>query len=1128
MAGFWLAAAILIAATLWNLQSTRVYMSASQERGIARKMLVELDRLLMLLQDAETGQRGYLLTGRSEYLAPYTAAQENFEGALAEIRRLNREGGGFEVRLNAIEEQVRTKLNELAETLSVRRRNGAQAAIAIMQTDRGQNAMDELRRLIGTERTKVTRFLDGKTEVSATSARHAMLGLVIGGILSFVLLGVSWRGLKTEVQERQRINDRLADEIALHAATVRAFRDANTVQQAILDSANYAIVSTDIHGVVATFNAGAERMLGYTESEVCGKTTPMPWHVEEEVNFQARELERQLGRKLESPFEAVVWKATQGFADEREWTLVRKDGSRFTSLLSLTALRRPEGDIIGFLGVFSDLTERRRIEAQLNHSRERFELAARGAIDGIWDWNVRTGYFYISDRWFELLGYQPGELPQKLESWYANLHPDEREKVIAAMLAHLDRREPYDIECRLRAKDGSYRWFRACGQASWDAAGVPQRMAGSLTDITERRFAEEKLRFSEERFRSAIEYSAIGIALVGLDGRWLQVNRAMCSILGYTAEELYPLTFQDITHPDDLETDLTHVDDMIAGRLSSYQMEKRYLRKNGAVVWALLNVSLVRGGTGEPIHFVSQVQDITARKQSELHRAALLGVSVALAESTSLEEAALRILEAVCTHLPWDFGSVWKVTSPDAPLQCLALWPVGDPAMAAFETATRSIPFHRGTGLPGQIWERARTRWIPDLPSAPNFPRGVAAARSGLHAAFGFPIILGGEVRGVVEFFSREVRDPDSASEELFASIGSQIGQVMERWRAGELLAANEALLRQFVRHTPAAVAMLDTSMCYLQASDNWMRDYHLQGQSVLGRCHYEVFPDIPERWKEIHRRVLAGAVERCDEDPFLRADGTTEWLQWEVRPWQKAGGEIGGLIFFTQVITERKRAEQAVKESLAEKEILLKEIHHRVKNNMQVISSMLNLQAGYVEDPGMRALFTDCQDRVQSMALIHEKLYRSQNLATIEFGAHVRDVAEILFRSHIAPTELRRVRLEVEADPATLDIDTSIPAGLVLNELLTNALKYAFPGQRAGVIKVTFKSEEPGKLLISVADNGVGMPAGLEEGRGRSLGLKMIRSLTRQISGTLEIRRNNGTECRVVFPGPLLAVLSS
>ncbi len=139
---------------------------------------------------------------------------------------------------------------------------------------------------------------------------------------------------------------------------------------------------------------------------------------------------------------------------------------------------------------------------------------------------------------------------------------------------------------------------------------------------------------------------------------------------------------------------------------------------------------------------------------------------------------------------------------------------------------------------------------------------------------------------------------------------------ITERKRTEDALASSEKLLRQLIKHTPAAVAMFDTEMRYLQASDRWITDYHLEGKDVIGRSHYEVFPDLPEHWKEIHRRVLLGQTDRCDEAMFERADGGVEWLEWEVRPWHAAENMIGGLIMFTQVITERKRTESKLRES--------------------------------------------------------------------------------------------------------------------------------------------------------------------------------------------------------------------
>ena len=147
----------------------------------------------------------------------------------------------------------------------------------------------------------------------------------------------------------------------------------------------------------------------------------------------------------------------------------------------------------------------------------------------------------------------------------------------------------------------------------------------------------------------------------------------------------------------------------------------------------------------------------------------------------------------------------------------------------------------------------------------------------------------------------------------LAASLATSRHEVRER-------EAGEALLRQFIRHAPAAVAMFDTRMRYIQASDRWLADYQLMGEAIIGRSHYDVFPDIPDRWKEVHQRALAGAIERCEEDPFPRADGTTDWLHWEVRPWRDATGAIGGVIMFAQVITERKLAAQALQESDAQR----------------------------------------------------------------------------------------------------------------------------------------------------------------------------------------------------------------
>jgi two-component sensor histidine kinase len=215
--------------------------------------------------------------------------------------------------------------------------------------------------------------------------------------------------------------------------------------------------------------------------------------------------------------------------------------------------------------------------------------------------------------------------------------------------------------------------------------------------------------------------------------------------------------------------------------------------------------------------------------------------------------------------------------------------------------------------------------------------------------------------------------------------------------------------------------------------------------------------------------------------------------------------------------VTERRQAEEVMRAALEEKKMLLEEIHHRVKNNLQIISSLLRLQGGYVENEKDRARFDECQTRVRTMAMVHERLYRSQNLASINFGEHVRDLVNMLASTYSQAAV--EVQVFAEAESVSLKLDTAIPAGLIVNELVSNALKHAFPAGRRGTLKVSLHSPTPGQLLLSVEDDGVGLPPGFDWDQARSLGLRMVHDLARQIRGTLEVRQNGGTTFALSFP---------
>jgi PAS domain S-box-containing protein len=217
--------------------------------------------------------------------------------------------------------------------------------------------------------------------------------------------------------------------------------------------------------------------------------------------------------------------------------------------------------------------------------------------------------------------------------------------------------------------------------------------------------------------------------------------------------------------------------------------------------------------------------------------------------------------------------------------------------------------------------------------------------------------------------------------------------------------------------------------------------------------------------------------------------------------------------------IAERMRAEELIKASLREKEVMLKEIHHRVKNNLQVISSLLRLQSRSIDDHDILEIFQESQHRVRSMALIHEKLYRSQDLAHVDFGSYIQDLANFLFRSYTS--QRGAVDLDIDANDVSLPIDTAVPCGLIINELISNSLKHAFVDGREGKIQVRLVADQERQIRLSVSDDGVGFSEDIDYTTSPSLGLQLVNTLVDQLDGQIELYNGSGTRFEIAFAAP-------
>jgi two-component sensor histidine kinase len=214
----------------------------------------------------------------------------------------------------------------------------------------------------------------------------------------------------------------------------------------------------------------------------------------------------------------------------------------------------------------------------------------------------------------------------------------------------------------------------------------------------------------------------------------------------------------------------------------------------------------------------------------------------------------------------------------------------------------------------------------------------------------------------------------------------------------------------------------------------------------------------------------------------------------------------------------QKNRADDNLRRSLQEKDILLKEIHHRVKNNMQIISSMLSIQSTYSAGRDIQNIIVVMQNRIRSMAIIHEELYRSGDFANIEFKSCIQNITDGLLSAYAADPSLITIKLDFES--LRLSIDTSMPCSLIINELVSNSLKYAFPDKRAGEIVVSIRMDDDCAYTLLVRDNGIGLPGNIELDKINSMGLLLVRVLTEQLGGTIQISRHSGTEYIIRFKG--------
>jgi PAS domain S-box-containing protein len=320
-------------------------------------------------------------------------------------------------------------------------------------------------------------------------------------------------------------------------------------------------------------------------------------------------------------------------------------------------------------------------------------------------------------------------------------------------------------------------------------------------------------------------------------------------------------------------------------------------------------------------------------------------------------------------------------------------------------------------------------------------------------------------------------------------------------------------LLARIAESAPNAMVMA--------GADGRIRMVNAQAEALFGAPRAELLGRgidtlMPERYRDAHRAGFARLPQmrklRVARDLYaLRGDGSEVPVDISIAPIDTADGPAALASLFD--LTERHARQAEMERSLRDKEVLLKEIHHRVKNNMQVISSLLQLQAGYIDNGEAKLVFEESQHRIRSMALVHEKLYQRHDLSRIEMADYVQALVAMLLSAY--GERARTVTVDVHAEAVTLDIDRAVPTGLILNELISNAFKHAFPGGRSGRLQITIAPRDGG-VHLAVRDDGVGVPAGVDIANSTSLGLRLVRILSDQVGAELTFITDHGFGCEL------------
>lgn len=674
-------------------------------------------------------------------------------------------------------------------------------------------------------------------------------------------------------------------------------------------------------------------------------------------------------------------------------------------------------------------------------------------------------------------GYQPHEV---MGTGTQKLYADPTE--FARIQHELNTYGAFTGEIRNVTKEGEVFTSFLAASRLFDQDGRYLGAMGVSRDITREKKAQEALRASEERYRDLFESATDLIQSVDPQGRVQFVNNAWKKAMGYSDEEIPRLTLEQIIHPTHLQAYLDRHARVMAGE-EVERIRTVFVGKHGQEVHVQGTTNL-RSVDGRPVATRSIFTDMTH-------------VDAAI-EQVQRHEAKLRALFESSEHMFWTVDSTIKITSYNRGYGAMIERLYGkrpeiniDPEKPRAYFATKE--YH-------QFWEEKYRQAFAGKTMR------FETDRTDLHGA-----------RVCNEIFLSPVFGPDGKVAEVFG-VGHEI---TEQKVAEDLVRHQAARLRAiFENAANVMIWTLDKDFRITSCNEHFMRTTERrmglrfdQGDDFIRIMRKRVAAG-GEAVAESHYKAARKGTPQQFEVELMDAEGRSIWVETFLNPIAGAEG-VQEISCMAYGITDRKEAEHKLRQSLNEKEVLLKEVHHRVKNNLQVISSILSLQSAHVDgDERILELLRVSRDRIRSMSFIHESLYQNKDFSSIDMATYIDGLSRNLVMSY---SLTGNISLERDLRRVELVLDQAIPCGLILNELISNAFKHAFPDGRAGTVRIGLRQEGE-RVSISIADDGVGLPEGFSTRDDGNLGLELVRTLVGQLDGALEVKTGNGVVYLLTF----------